>query len=245
MLVMSLLITDFCAELLTFSDLELCIPNALWNFYRIKDTKKCLTLMDNPHFYISLPKSLEEYGSRTEINPAENFWQTDKVYVLTDRKELLYVMTDQVTLTFGNFWRSENGLVFKGLSIFAVFLLLFFDVLPDINGRLMGETTIKASLRGTCCRFCNRTLVSTSPGVSVNRRDLAQIITEEYPSIIWECLIGCLSMDGSIGFDLCVCTPRVAPHCSVRCGIIAYFTDSQHSSYSPPFHRRLRNRDTA
>src|ERR1700722_1483488 len=137
---MSFLITHFCAELLRFPQAELCIPNALWNFYRIKDTKKCLTLMDNPHFYKSLPKSLEKYGSKTQINPVKNFLQTDKLYVLTDREELLYVMTDQVTLTFGNFWRSENWLVFKGSSIFVVFLLLFFDVLLDINGRLMGGT---------------------------------------------------------------------------------------------------------
>ena len=236
MLVMSLLITDFCAELLTFTS-GLCIPNALWNFYHIKDTKKCLTLMDNPHFYKSLPKSLEECGSKTEINPAKNFWQTDKVYVLTDRKELLYVMTDQVTLNIGNVWRSENGLVFKGLNIFVVFLLLFFDVLPDINGRLMGESIIKASLRGTYCRFCNRTLVSTSPGASVNRRDLVPIITEVYPSIIWECLIGCLSMGSSVDFDLCVCTPQVTPHRPhrpVRCGIITYFTASNIAPTGPP-----------
>ena len=81
--------------------------------------------MDNPHFYKSLPKSLEEYGSRTEINPAEVLWKTDKFYVLTGREEFLYVMTDQVTLTFSNFWRSENGLIFKGLSIFVVFLSMF------------------------------------------------------------------------------------------------------------------------
>ena len=81
--------------------------------------------MDNPHFYKSLPKSLEEYGSRTEINPAEDFWQTDKFYVLTDREELLYVMTDQVTLSFGNFWRSENALIFKGLCILVVLVPLF------------------------------------------------------------------------------------------------------------------------
>ena len=110
---------------MTFPYIDSSIPAALWNFYCIKDTEKCLTLMDNPHFYESLPKSLEGYGSRTKINPAEDLWKTDKFYVLTGREEFLYVMTDQVTLTFSNVWRSENVLIFKGLSIFVVFLSLF------------------------------------------------------------------------------------------------------------------------
>jgi hypothetical protein len=200
--------------------------------------------MDNPHFYKSLPKSLEKYGSRTQINPVKNFRQTDKVYVLTDREdseELLYVMTDQVTLTFSNFWRSENWIIFKGLSIFVVFLLLFFDVLPDINGRFMGGTIMKASLRGTYCRFCNRTLVSTSAGAPGNRRDLAPIITkgiegQPLAPIIWECVIGCLSLGSSVDFHLCVCTPQVTPHQpyrSVRCDIITYFTASNIAPTGP------------
>ena len=119
---MSLLVTDSCTELVrkdsTFKDI-------LWNFYRLIDTKKRLTPMDNPHFYAKLPKSQEEYESSIEIDPTEDLSQADKFYVLTDRRELVYIMTDQVTLTFGNFWRSENGLIFKGLSIFVVFLPLF------------------------------------------------------------------------------------------------------------------------
>jgi hypothetical protein len=119
---MSLLVTDSCAELVrkdsTFKDI-------LWDFYRLIDTKKRLTLMNNPHFYAKLPKSQEEYESRIEIDPTEDFWQADKFYVLTDRQELVYIMTDQVTLPFGNFWRSNNTIIFKGLSIFVVFLPLF------------------------------------------------------------------------------------------------------------------------
>ena len=125
MLMMSLLVTDSCAELVRFDS---TFKDILWDFYRLIDAKKRLTLMDNPHFYAKLPKSQEEYESRIEFDPTEDFWQADKFYVLTDRQELVYIMTDQVTLTFGNFWRSENGLIFKGLSIFIVFppLLLMF-----------------------------------------------------------------------------------------------------------------------
>ena len=122
MLVMSFLVADFCAELV-YDNLN--FQNILWNFYRIHDTKKCLTLLDNPHFYAELPISRATYGRRIKIDPAEDLSQADKFYVLTDRQEPVYIMTDQVTLTFGNFWCSENGLIFKGLSIFVVFLPLF------------------------------------------------------------------------------------------------------------------------
>ena len=122
MLMMPLLVTDSCAELVYEGS---AIQDILWNFYRFNDRKKCLTLMDNPHFYKELPKLLEEYGSKIEIDPTEDLWQADKFYVLTDRQELVYIMTDQVTLTFGNFWRSENALIFKGLIIFVVFLPCF------------------------------------------------------------------------------------------------------------------------
>jgi hypothetical protein len=122
---MQLLVTDSCAELVgknsTFRDI-------LWNLHRLRDAKKRLTLMDNPHFYAKLPEPQEEYESRIEIDPTvatEDLWQADKFYILTDRQELVYIMTDQVTLTFGNFWRSENALIFKGLSIFVVLLPLF------------------------------------------------------------------------------------------------------------------------
>jgi hypothetical protein len=119
---MSLLVTGSCTELVRFDS---TFKDILWDLYRLRDMKKRLTLMDNPHFYAKLPKLREEYESRIEIDPTKDFWQADKFYVLTDRQEPVYIRTDQVTLTFGNFWRSENALIFKGLSIFAVFLPLF------------------------------------------------------------------------------------------------------------------------
>ena len=75
---MSLLITVFFTEVVMFPYFNGTLPAALWIFYRIKDTKKRLTLMDNPHFYKSLHESLEEYGSRTEINPAKELLTADK-----------------------------------------------------------------------------------------------------------------------------------------------------------------------
>ena len=116
----SLLVPDSCSEL--FEDIP-SFPEVLWRFYRFEDTKKCLTIMDNPHFYAKLPESLEGYGAGIKIDPTGDLQHADKFYVLTDRPNLVYIMTDQVTLTFGNFWRSDNAVVFKGLSIFVVSLL--------------------------------------------------------------------------------------------------------------------------
>jgi hypothetical protein len=142
MLVMSLLVTDSCTELV-YDDLT--FQNILWNFYRIKDRKKCLTLMDYPHFYAELPKLREKYGHGIGIVPAKNLSQADKFHVLTNRQELVYIMTDQVTLTFGNFWRSKNAIIFKGLSIFVVFLPLFLMSCQKSVGGSVAEASSRDS----------------------------------------------------------------------------------------------------
>ena len=120
-----------------------------------------------------------------------------------------------------------------------------------MRGRLKGGTIVKASLIGTCCWFCKRPMVSTSPGGvrdSGTCRDLRPIITKGYPSI-WKCLMGCLSVDG-VDFGCCVYTPRFDK--PVRCDTITFIFSTNnliwqhlHSPQRPPSHRRLRNRGTA
>lgn len=92
------------------------LQEVLWNFYLFKD-KRHLTLMDNPHFYTELPTSPEAYGGSLEIDPSDDFRHADKFYVLTDKPELVYIMTDQFSQSFGNFWRPQNAIVFKGWGI--------------------------------------------------------------------------------------------------------------------------------
>ncbi|KAF8477821.1 hypothetical protein DFH94DRAFT_93912 [Russula ochroleuca] len=165
------------------------LQEILWNFSRFKDEKHRLTLRNNPHFYAELPTSPEAYGDSVTIDPTEDFRHTDECYVLTDKTEFVYIMTDQVLQIFGNFWCLNNAIIFK-----------------DICGRLRGGSIVKASLRGTSCGFCKQLLVSTIPGASTNRRGLQPIITQGYLWIDWKCFISCLPMSSSVDFGLCVCT---------------------------------------
>jgi hypothetical protein len=182
------------------------LQEILWNFSRFKDEKHRLTLRNNPHFYAELPTSPEAYGDSVTIDPTEDFRHTDECYVLTDKTEFVYIMTDQVLQIFGNFWCLNNAIIFKGLGVLLFFYMPVSDALPDICGRLRGGSIVKASLRGTSCGFCKQLLVSTIPGASTNRRGLQPIITQGYLWIDWKCFISCLPMSSSVDFGLCVCT---------------------------------------
>ena len=80
---------------------------------------KLLTLKDNPHFYAELPTLLKSHGDSLKIDPTEDFRHGDKFYVLTDKQEVVHIMTGKKILhSFGNLWRSENTIIFKGSSAF-------------------------------------------------------------------------------------------------------------------------------
>ena len=95
------------------------IQEILWNFYSRWDKKNCLTLKDNPHFYIELPTLLNAHGESVKIDPTEDFRHANKYYVLTDKRELAHIMTgNKILRSFGNFWHSENTVIFKGSGDF-------------------------------------------------------------------------------------------------------------------------------
>lgn len=98
------------------------IQEILWSFSRSSDEKirNRLTLVDNPHFYEELPTLPEAYGDDVKIDPTEDFRHARKFYVLTDKPEPVYIMTDQVLRCFGNFWCPQNAIIFKGLGIFFI-----------------------------------------------------------------------------------------------------------------------------
>jgi hypothetical protein len=196
------------------------LQEVLWNFCRFKDEKKRLSLQDNPHFYTELPTSPEAYGDSLKFDPTEDFRHANKFYVLTDRPELVRIMTDQDSRSFGNFWCPQNAVIFKGLRHF---LLLFFfpisDVLPDIWGTLRGENIVKASLTGTNCRICKRFSVSTQRA-SRNCRGLQPIVTEGMSWMGWICSNGCLPTHRSEDMVLRVCTGQVAPDSPVNFDLI-------------------------
>ena len=99
------------------------LQEILWNLCRIEDKKKRLTLKDNPHFYEQLPTLLKAHGDSVKIDPTKRFWE-HKLYVLTDKQELVHVITgNKILHSFGNWWRSENTITLKGTGIFLGFPL--------------------------------------------------------------------------------------------------------------------------
>jgi hypothetical protein len=101
------------------------LQEILWNFTHFQDEKKRLTLTENPHFYAELPTSPEEYGDSLKIDPTEDFRHSHKFYVLTDNPELVHIMTNRVSQSFGNFWCPKNTIIFKGLGVLFLFIPLF------------------------------------------------------------------------------------------------------------------------
>jgi hypothetical protein len=180
-----------------------------------------LTLRDNPHFYAKLPTSPDAFGDSIKIDPTEDFRHADIFYVLVDKPQLVHIMTDQVSQSFGNFWCPKNAIIFKGFGLWASFCFPpVSDVFPDICGTLRGERIVKESLRGTYCGFCKQLPMSTVPRASTNRYGLRPIITKGCPRMGWECPIGCLPMHSSVDIGLRVCTGEAPPDSPVRCKFI-------------------------
>ena len=95
------------------------LQEILWNFCRLKDRKERLTLQANPRFYVKLPALLKAHGDSVKIDPTEDFQHADNFYVLTDRRVVVHIMTDNKILhSFGNLWCSENTIIFKGSGVF-------------------------------------------------------------------------------------------------------------------------------
>ena len=186
-----------------------------------------LTLKDNPHFYAELPTLLKAHGDSVKIDSTEDFRHLDKFYVLTDKKEVVHVMADNKILhTFGNLWRAENTIIFKGSSVFLG-VSPVSDVLTDNCGKLRGESILKASLRRKYSAFYIKTLpVSTGNSRifrSQNDRGLQPIVTDWYPLTTgWKSFIGSPQTNSSPGFCICVFTERVDRRRPVRRNIITF-----------------------
>ena len=163
--------------------------------------------------------SPEAYAGGFEMEPTEDFGCADKFYVLTDRQGLAYFEADQYTRCFGNFWCPNSAIIFKGEHLLYLYFLFFLvsDMLPDLRGRLVGETVIKASLKTKHWQFCTRPPVSASPILSTvtNGRTCIPILTMECPCENW-----IRQMDGlpdSDDIKLIVCARRAAPTSPVCC----------------------------
>ena len=101
------------------------VQEILWIFSRFKDKKQRLTLRDNPHFYVNLPTTPEAYEDNVKIDPTEDFRHSNEFYVLSDKPELVHIMTDRDWLSVGNFWCPQSAIIFKGLCGRLVVLSCF------------------------------------------------------------------------------------------------------------------------
>ena len=149
----------------------------LWNFSRFKDEKKRLTLTENPYFYetYQLPTSPEKYDDKFQVHPTKDFWfarsSSQKLYVLTDKPEPVYIMTDSLR-SFGNFWCPKNAIIFKGSG----HLFLFFSVY------LMSFQT---SVGGSGEKPSSRILSKAHPVGSVSNSRCPPF--QELPGIVMDC----------------------------------------------------------
>jgi hypothetical protein len=121
------------------------LQEILWNFSRFKDEKQRLTLRDNPHFY-SDPISLEAYRDSLKIDPTDDFRHADKFYVLTDKPEPLYIVTDWGLQSFGNFWCLQNAVIFKGLRLILIFVFSLFLMSCQTSVGGSGEISLSENL---------------------------------------------------------------------------------------------------
>jgi len=105
--------------------------------------------VQNPHFYVGLPKSWTGYGDSFSSKPTETYEGT--IYVLTnnlvpasgDSRRVFFEFGGK-TRAFDNFWDTNNTLIFKGGPYVPP--LSFTDMFSDVTGRLEGETVVENSI---------------------------------------------------------------------------------------------------
>ena len=93
----------------------------LWNFSRYTDDRR-IALRQNPHFYLDLPTSVDDYGAKFSKHPERDFSleHNDTVYVLVDKPGLnrVYLEADgQQRIQrriFGNVWMPRDVMILKG-----------------------------------------------------------------------------------------------------------------------------------
>ena len=154
------------------------LEEVLWNFSHFKDKKCRLTLRENPHFYAELPTLREAYGDEFRIDPTEDFRHANEFYVLADKPELVHIMTDRISQSFGNFWCPKDDIIFKGLGILFLFFHPLMSFQTPVGGleekassRRLSEAYSVGSVGGS---RCIPTLFPVLPGIIVDYSQLSQ-----------------------------------------------------------------------
>jgi hypothetical protein len=86
----------------------------LWNFSRYTDDRQ-IALRQNPQFYLDLPTSFGADFVKDSTKDLQ-FKRNDTVYVLVDKSDLgrIYLEAEERKRIFGNVWKSNDVLIFKG-----------------------------------------------------------------------------------------------------------------------------------
>lgn len=158
--------------------------------------------------------------------------QTSSMFLLIDRN--LYILRLAGSRNFSATFGPHKMLSFS--KVWVSFFFPFSNVLPDISGRLKGESIVKVSHGGALCGFCERLPMFTVLRASGNHRGLQPIITEGCSSMGWKCSFGCLPMHNTVidGLRILrICTGRVTPDSQVRYDIITHLTASANIGIAP------------
>jgi hypothetical protein len=133
------------------------LSEVLWIFCRLKDKNKRLALRQNPHFYEKLPTEPETYEAGFRMDPIETFQHGSlKISVLVDNPDQagwVFLETARETRAFGDVWIPNNAIIFKGSCLLCFFLSLS-DTLLGVCGKLEGENTIAAAIKGIPNLWC-------------------------------------------------------------------------------------------
>lgn len=125
------------------------LRQVLWNFSRFEDHRR-ITLQQNPHFYVNLPTSADEYRGSFRALPVETLHLKPDAtfYVVADGPDRIFLEAGQESRIFGNVFLLEDAIIFKSTSNIPFFTQLAFDMSQDVHGVLEGESVIEESIRG-------------------------------------------------------------------------------------------------
>lgn len=98
-------------------DINTDIPAVLWIFSRFSKTdNRRITLKNNPHFYVEMPKAPSSFNATFRLEPlkALNLNQSNTIYVIIDRTSRIFLEYGKINRTFGNIWRPDKTVILKG-----------------------------------------------------------------------------------------------------------------------------------
>ncbi|KAI0048476.1 hypothetical protein FA95DRAFT_1557980 [Auriscalpium vulgare] len=100
-------------------DINTDIPAVLWIFSRFSKTdNRRITLKNNPHFYVEMPKAPSSFNSTFRLEPlkALNLNRSNTIYVIIDRTSRIFLEYGKINRTFGNIWRPDKTVILKDIA---------------------------------------------------------------------------------------------------------------------------------